>query len=55
LLYPYRLLGAFVCGSYMHACSITHHPGRKLSLFVGLISLLFGVISGVWNGLALLK
>jgi hypothetical protein len=24
-------------------------------LFVGLISLLFGVISGVWNGLALLK
>jgi hypothetical protein len=26
-----------------------------LSLFVGLISLLFGVISGVWNGLALLK
>jgi hypothetical protein len=34
---------------------VTHHPGRKLSLFVGLISLLFGVISGVWNGLALLK
>jgi hypothetical protein len=26
-----------------------------LSLFVGLISLLFGVIGGVWNGLALLK
>jgi hypothetical protein len=24
-------------------------------LFVGLISLLFGVIGGVWNGLALLK
>jgi hypothetical protein len=32
-----------------------YHPGRKMTLFVGLISLLFGVISGVWNGLALLK
>jgi hypothetical protein len=32
-----------------------HASGMRIQFFVGVVSLLFGMTSGVWNGLALLS